>query len=427
MANIKPEKDGTIEIIAAHLAKQLQDAGHSLAVAHWSIHRSILAGRLVPRQIETSVPSFAKRVGGATRSFGGRDDRRTVWSGGGTGPKKIPKGKPAPFDAFEVTATEALWAWWRSIAAEPASNRESVADTAPISSEFASALEGFPKGETAETPTETRSVGSVAAEALPDSWSRMVHGAIKAARRAWFDGYAIIVAEINTVLVERGTGLQIAAELPPASRTLIECRRWLAQAFRDIPGEVSKLPDADKDQWKPWTVGFINDQTNPAVSIGANFVNITGEELAQIVGFLRQKPKEWQWQSNLVEPIEEDAIQAAKAFDAMLARVGSLQRQAGAAVPAVELVGPQPPNQFHWNKRSCEMPPLPWRLINALWPTKSVLEDDVFEAVWPGATRSESALKTAISRINTVFLEAKIPVMLSRKKGYVLLTIADNA
>jgi hypothetical protein len=279
----------------------------------------------------------------------------------------------------------------------------------------------------AETLTETRGDGSGAAEALPDSWSRMVHGAIEAARRAWFDGYAVIVAEINSVLVERDTELQVAAELPAGGRTLIDCRRRWAQAFRDIPGEVSQLPDADKDQWKPWSVGFINDQTNPAVSIGANFVNVTGEELAHIVEFLRQKPKEWPWQSNLVEPIEQDAIQAAQAFDAMLARIGSLGRQAGAAVPAVELVGPHPPNQFHWNKRSCEMPPLPWRLVNALWLKKSVLEDDVFEAVWPGATRSESALKTAISRVNTIFLEAKIPILLSRKNGYVLLTIVENA
>jgi hypothetical protein len=117
MSNVKLGHKQAIEMVASHLAKQLQDVGHPLAAAHWAIHRSILAGRLVPGRIEMSAPMVGNIVGGAMRNWGGRNDRRTVWSGGQTGTMSIPKGKPAPFDHFKVTATDALWTWWRSSAA----------------------------------------------------------------------------------------------------------------------------------------------------------------------------------------------------------------------------------------------------------------------------------------------------------------------
>ncbi len=63
-------------------------------------------------------------VGGTMRHWGGRDDRRMEWSGGGKGTVGIPKGKPAPFDSFKVTATESLWTWWHSAAVESPNQSE---------------------------------------------------------------------------------------------------------------------------------------------------------------------------------------------------------------------------------------------------------------------------------------------------------------
>ena len=120
LANVKPHRDGAIEMIASHLAERLHDVGHTLAAAYWAVHEAVRAGRLTPGLIETELPSFGKTVGGAMRHWGGPDDRRIVWSGGQKGTVSIPTWKPAPYDNFKVTATESLWAWWRSIADEPA-------------------------------------------------------------------------------------------------------------------------------------------------------------------------------------------------------------------------------------------------------------------------------------------------------------------
>jgi hypothetical protein len=119
LANVAPSHGSAIEVVASHLAKRLQDAGHTLAAAHWAVHRAVLANRLRPGLIEVDLPSFGRTVGGTMRHWGGPDDRHIEWTGGGTGTVPIPKGKPAPFDSFKVTATDSLWAWWQTSAAEP--------------------------------------------------------------------------------------------------------------------------------------------------------------------------------------------------------------------------------------------------------------------------------------------------------------------
>jgi hypothetical protein len=103
LANVQPNRDRAIELIASHLAKRLQYARHTLAAAQWAIHHAIKAGRLCARRVEAEFPSVG--VPGP----GGMD-----WHGGGRGHIAIPQGKPAPFDSFKVVATESLWAWWRS-------------------------------------------------------------------------------------------------------------------------------------------------------------------------------------------------------------------------------------------------------------------------------------------------------------------------
>lgn len=118
MANVAPRHDGAIELVASHLTKRLQEAGHTLAAAQWAVHQSVLAGRLQPGLIEFDLPSFGRVVGGEMRHWGGRDDRRIDWSGGGKATVGVPKGKPAPFDSFKVTAMKTLWTWWDSSAVD---------------------------------------------------------------------------------------------------------------------------------------------------------------------------------------------------------------------------------------------------------------------------------------------------------------------
>jgi hypothetical protein len=120
LANVPPKQDGTIELVAAHLAKRLQDAKHSLAAAHWSIHAAVQADRLHAELVAVELPS----IGVPSGSWGGPAHH---WHGGGRGTKAIPKGKPAPFDCFKVVATEALWEWWRSL--DVAGPAELVAQT----------------------------------------------------------------------------------------------------------------------------------------------------------------------------------------------------------------------------------------------------------------------------------------------------------
>jgi nucleoside phosphorylase len=59
--------------------------------------------------IEVEMPSFLPRGS-------------NVWQGGERGTIAIPKGRPAPFDAFKVTAAESLWKWWHSFGAVDSQN-----------------------------------------------------------------------------------------------------------------------------------------------------------------------------------------------------------------------------------------------------------------------------------------------------------------
>lgn len=121
LANVQPEHDGAIELVASHLAQRLHDAKHTRAAAHWAIHEAIQADRLRAGRVAVEMPS----VGVPT--LGG-----TVWHGGERGTIAIPQGKPAPYDAFKVTATESLWTWWRSLdTAKPRNDEQPVSPNEP--------------------------------------------------------------------------------------------------------------------------------------------------------------------------------------------------------------------------------------------------------------------------------------------------------
>lgn len=92
--------DGTIEAYASYVAQKLVDAKHTPAAAQWAIHHFVVAGRLRTAPIVDEMPSSKNRGG--------------TWQGGERVARAIPKGKPTPFDSFNVIATDALWAWWRA-------------------------------------------------------------------------------------------------------------------------------------------------------------------------------------------------------------------------------------------------------------------------------------------------------------------------
>lgn len=126
LANLKPCSDGQIGLVASHLAKQLQDCGHTLAAAQWAIHEAIQAGRLEAGRVEACPPTVISQVG-RRGMFGLPDTRQMEWPRGGRSMIAIPQGKPAPFDSFKVVATQFLWDWWHLIDARERAATKSTA------------------------------------------------------------------------------------------------------------------------------------------------------------------------------------------------------------------------------------------------------------------------------------------------------------
>jgi hypothetical protein len=113
LANVQPKQDGTIELIASHLVTKLHDAKHTLAAAQWAIHEAVKDRRLEAGRVEVYLPTYGREVG-RRAMFGAPDTRHMEWTGGGKSTIAIPEGRPAPFDTFNVVATESFWAWWRT-------------------------------------------------------------------------------------------------------------------------------------------------------------------------------------------------------------------------------------------------------------------------------------------------------------------------
>jgi len=128
LADVQPNHDGAIELVASNLVNKLRGAGHNLAAAQWAVHEAVQAGRLKPGRIEMHGPISGSRVGGAMRWVGGADDRHTVWTEGKRWTIEVPIGRPAPFESFKVIATEQLWEWWRT-QSEAASEAKPESDT----------------------------------------------------------------------------------------------------------------------------------------------------------------------------------------------------------------------------------------------------------------------------------------------------------
>lgn len=87
--------------------------------------------------------------------------------------------------------------------------------------------------------------------------------------------------------------------------------------------------------------------------------------------------------------------------------------------------GPVPPNYFWWAGEKFELQPRHWQLVDFLWrqPSRMAKLDDVIEHVW-GDSIQEKSVASAVSKLNSVFLEAEIPLNLGIKNGYVVLAVS---
>jgi hypothetical protein len=157
LLNLQPGHDGAIELRASDLAKRLQDAGHTLAAAHWAIHEAVRVGWLQPGLIEVPLPSFGRQVG-RREMYGSPDTRRMEWSGGGYEMIAIPEGRPAPFKSFKVAATEYLWVCWSSL--DPETRKaKSTASADATENQCETAVTGHPAESTPRKPKRSTERG----------------------------------------------------------------------------------------------------------------------------------------------------------------------------------------------------------------------------------------------------------------------------
>jgi hypothetical protein len=103
---------------------------------------------------------------------------------------------------------------------------------------------------------------------------------------------------------------------------------------------------------------------------------------------------------------------------------GGLYRRllGGGSGPAAD--GPAAPVLFRWKGKSCDLPPLPWRLLNYLWTRGAANVQEVEDAVW-GGPASQNAIRSALYKANTALAEAGLPVSLSQKSGQITLSRPD--
>ena len=117
--------------------------------------------------------------------------------------------------------------------------------------------------------------------------------------------------------------------------------------------------------------------------------------------------------------------------DEFLARAGDPELQARLAArsdksPVEVPNGPAPPNILWWNGVPHALQPRPWDLLRFLWDNRKAKADAVLDEVWGCNTKAgESAIRTAVSRLNEVLLRDKIPLIASCKAGYVTLDTTE--
>jgi hypothetical protein len=94
------------------------------------------------------------------------------------------------------------------------------------------------------------------------------------------------------------------------------------------------------------------------------------------------------------------------------------------AAPEHHPDGPLSPNEFWWDGRVNELPPIPFRLVEFLWncPDRRCGMDHVIDHVWGDGDETPSGFKNAQSRINPKLSELDCPLRIRVKGPSVLLS-----
>lgn len=80
--------------------------------------------------------------------------------------------------------------------------------------------------------------------------------------------------------------------------------------------------------------------------------------------------------------------------------------------------GPFAPNRVYYHGRHCELPPIPWRLLDLLWDYPALSFAELNKSVWGGAATAK-AIGVAVARCNEALLELGVPWTLAVRSGHV--------
>lgn len=112
LADLKPNHDNEVTIVASTLVQRLRTNGNSFAAAHWAIHSMVVESLLVAKVVVDCLPMEIKTRTEGFRHLGGPTRVVSETFGGGTVERPIPATGTAPFEHFRVVASPSLWEWW---------------------------------------------------------------------------------------------------------------------------------------------------------------------------------------------------------------------------------------------------------------------------------------------------------------------------
>ncbi len=117
---------------------------------------------------------------------------------------------------------------------------------------------------------------------------------------------------------------------------------------------------------------------------------------------------------------DASAFEAADEFIEWLERAAAGEDGEGSS-PAPEKDGPFHPYGFRWQGGEHDVPPRDWYLLKCVWKQKRTSLEKVIEVAWgENAEPSESAIKSALCRLNRILARAGVPWQYGRRGGFIV-------